>query len=142
MVFPSTKFPSLQCSWAKCYAWRGLKGNQNQPVERNEKRTKCCDPLSTKLPNNPLNKLHNSFFSVCHVLPWALRALRGNSLCGGVGGAELCSRRVSLHKRRWLLIWAADLKPLFGCRRINGQSRKPLKLHIGHFAVHELDSHV
>jgi len=35
-----------------------------------------------------------------------------------------------------------DLKPLLGCRRINGQNEKPLKLHIRNLAIHELDSHV
>jgi len=88
----------------------GVKGNGNQPVGGTKNvptGSEHCDTLLTKLPNNPLNKLHNSLFNVCHVLPWALRALRGNSLCGGGGR---CSRRVSLHKRRnaWLLIWAAD----------------------------------
>lgn len=52
------------------------------PLEEREMKNvptgpECCDRLLTKLPNNPLNKLHNSLFDVCHVLPWALRALRG-----------------------------------------------------------------
>ena len=69
----------------------------------------------------------------------------GGTLCAVVMGVLNCVHDGchSTHgENAWLLIWAADLKPLFGCRRINGQSRKPLELNIRNLAVHELNSQI
>ncbi len=84
MVLPTIGLPLTQCSWGQCYAAKGLKGNQNQPVggTRNVPiGSECCDRLLTKLPNNPLinstTTLVLSHLEFLSFSPWALRALRG-----------------------------------------------------------------